>query len=30
MAMSQLGLAGPETLLVGLRKNIRFDLKEAG
>jgi hypothetical protein len=28
-AMSQLGLAGPETLLVGLRKNIRFDIKEA-
>ena len=29
MAMSQLGLAGPETLLIGLRKNIRFDMKEA-
>jgi outer membrane lipoprotein-sorting protein len=28
-AMTQLGIAGPETLLVGLRKSLRFDIKEA-
>ncbi len=27
-ATTQMGLAGPETLLVGLRKNIKFDLME--
>jgi hypothetical protein len=27
-AIAQMGLAGPEILLVGLRKNLRFDLKE--
>jgi outer membrane lipoprotein-sorting protein len=27
-AVTQMGLAGPETLLVGLRKTIKFDLKE--
>ena len=27
-AITQMGLAGPETLLVGLRKTIRFDQKE--
>jgi hypothetical protein len=27
-AVAQMGLAGPETLLVGLRKSIRFDQKE--
>ena len=26
--MTQMGLAGPETLLVGLRKDLKFDLKE--
>ncbi len=28
-ATTQLGMAGPETLLIGLRRNIRFDIKEA-
>jgi hypothetical protein len=28
-AMTQMGMAGPETVLVGLRKTFRFDLKEA-
>jgi len=27
-AITQMGLAGPETLLVGLRRTIKFDLKE--
>jgi hypothetical protein len=29
-AMTQLGMSGPETLLVGLRRLIKFDLKEEG
>ena len=29
-AITQMGLAGPETLLVGLRKDIKFDQKEEG
>jgi outer membrane lipoprotein-sorting protein len=29
-AMTQMGLAGPETLLVGLRRTIRFEHKEEG
>ncbi len=29
-AMTQMGLGGPETLLVGLRRAVRFDLKEEG
>ena len=28
LAITQMGLAGPELLLVGLRKTIKFDLKE--
>src|SRR5579883_1616973 len=28
--MTQMGLGGPETLLVGLRRAVRFDLKEEG
>jgi outer membrane lipoprotein-sorting protein len=28
LAINQMGLAGPETLLVGLRKQMKFDLKE--
>ena len=28
-ATTQMGMSGPETLLVGLRKTLRFDLKEA-
>ena len=28
-AMTQLGMAGPETLLIGLRKSLKFDIKEA-
>jgi outer membrane lipoprotein-sorting protein len=28
-ATTQMGVAGPETLLIGLRKTLRFDLKEA-
>jgi outer membrane lipoprotein-sorting protein len=27
-AMTQMGVAGPETLLIGLRRNLRFDIKE--
>jgi hypothetical protein len=29
LVRSQVGMAGPETLLIGLRKSIRFDIKEA-
>ena len=29
-AMTQMGLAGPETLLVGLRRSVRFEHKEEG
>jgi outer membrane lipoprotein-sorting protein len=30
MVMTQMGFAGPETLLLGLRKSIKFDQKEEG